>query len=326
MRDRRDFAAHNVDMHIIVTLTAAHTAAWMPLFRLAWPTARIEQRIPDWPPDPVAVQADYVVVIDPCRTVFDEQRHPRAVFTGSAGVRHMLRLASLPRNVPLVRVEDAGMALPMSHYVLAVALRFAQRFDLYARQQRNGIWEKHPARSTGEIAVGVLGLGVIGTAIAETLAAQGFSVRGFARARHTIDGIRCHAGIGEFATFLDGVDVLVNVLPDTTATTGILDRTALARLANGAHVINIGRGSAVVEQDLLDLLDRGKLSGATLDVFATEPLPPDHPFWRRPDIAVTPHIAGPTVPAATVAQIADKIARMSRGEAISGVVDVEREY
>ncbi len=174
--------------------------------------------------------------------------------------------------------------------------------------------------------MGVLGLGAIGGAIARTLAAQGFAVRGFARSRRELPGVRCFAGTPEFAAFLDGLDALVSVLPLTTDNRGILNRAALERLADGAHLINVGRGAHVVEADLLALLDAGKLGAATLDVFAVEPLPPAHPFWRHPRIFVTPHVSAETQVDEAAAQIAAKLARLERGEAVSGVVDRQRGY
>ena len=313
-------------MHVTVCLAAEDASPWMDLFGAALPDAHVERREPDAPVAVGALRADYVVAAHPCRTVFDEQPAPRAVFTVSAGVGHMLRMANLPRDVPLIRVEDAGMGAQMVRYVLAAVLGFAQRLPTYAAQQRAVRWEQHPPRAPASLAVGVLGLGVVGAAVARALAAQGFAVRGHARTAKAIDGVCGFAGADGFAAFLDGLDVLVVVVLDTADTAGMLDRAALSRLADGAHVVNIGRGSALVEEDLVALLDSGKLSGATLDVFRTEPLPPEHPFWQRPEIAVTPHIAGLTIPADTVAQIAAKIGRLERGLPVTGVVDRGRGY
>ncbi len=132
--------------------------------------------------------------------------------------------------------------------------------------------------------------------------------------------------LNNFAAFLDGVDFLVDVLPLTPATTGLLDAQALALLADGAHVLNIGRGATLVDGDLLALLDSGKLGGATLDVFAPEPLEPTHPFWTHPRVTITPHVAGLTVPEDAVAQIAAKIRKLERGEPVTGLVDWKRGY
>ncbi len=118
----------------------------------------------------------------------------------------------------------------------------------------------------------------------------------------------------------------MNVLPSTPATVDILDRAALTQLADGAHVVNVGRGDALVETDLLALLDEGKLSGATLDVFRTEPLPAGHPFWQRSGITVTPHVSGLTIPGETIAQVVAKIRCLERGERITGVVDIALGY
>jgi glyoxylate/hydroxypyruvate reductase A len=245
------------------------------------------------------------------------------VFTVSAGVRHVLRMANLPA-VPIVRVEDAGMVPQMVRYALAAAMRFVQRDDTYRRQQAARVWEQHPQRAPSDVACGVMGLGVMGIAIARALAGQGFAVRGYSRSVKSIDGVRCFAG--DLGSFLAGLDVLVNVLPSTRETSGLLDRAALVRLKDGAHFVNMGRGDVLADADLVALIDEGKLGGATLDVFQKEPLPEAHPFWSRPTITITPHVAGLTMPAETVEQIAQKIRAMERGERVTGIVDVAREY
>ena len=313
-------------MRIVVCLPEADASPWLELLASALPQAVLDRREPESPARANAGRADYVVMIHGDREVVAEQARPKALFTASAGVAHVLAMGRLPPEVPVVRVEDAGMAGQMVRYVLAAVLRALGHGDAYRRQQREAVWAQRPARDPASFAVGVLGLGVIGTAIARALALQGFAVRGHARGPRVVAGVACHAGADGLPAFLAGLDSLVSVLPHTPATIGLLDRAALSRLNDGAHVVNIGRGSALVEADLLALLDSGKLAGATLDVFREEPLPPGHPFWQRADITVTPHVAGLTDPAATVAQIAGKIRALERGEPITGVVDRARGY
>ncbi len=313
-------------MHVVVTLSAAEAQPWMDLFCEALPGARVVRRDPGHPVQDPEPPADYVVLAEPCRTVFDAQPSPKAVFTASAGVGHLLRVPNLPRDVPVVRLEDAGMAGPMSRYVLAAALRFSQRMDRYARQQHERCWDQQHERAPRDVRAGVLGLGVIGGAIATVLVAQGFAVRGYATTERRLEGVACFAGRDRLDAFMNGVDFLVNALPLTPATTGLLNAGTLARLADGAHVVNVGRGRTMVDADLLALLDSGKLSGATLDVFTEEPLPPTHPYWSHPRVAVTPHVSGLTVPEDAVAQIAAKIGRLERGEAVTGLLDRERGY
>ena len=138
--------------------------------------------------------------------------------------------------------------------------------------------------------------------------------------------MRCFAGESQFADFLAGTRVLVNLLPLTPDTENILDRANLSRLLPGGYVINVARGAHLVDADLIALLDSGHLAGAALDVFRTEPLPADHPFWRHPKITVTPHTSARTLRDESIAQIARKIGAFERGEPIAGVVDRKKGY
>jgi glyoxylate/hydroxypyruvate reductase len=313
-------------MRVVLSLPADADACWPELFRAALPNAQMVVRDPAQPPDPNAPPADYAVAYGRCESLFDEPHRLKAVFTLSAGVGHLLKMRNLPRGVPVIRLEDAGMAEQMIRYVLGAALGFVQRMDVYARQQLDSHWEQHSARSASSVRAGVMGLGVIGGQVARALSAQGLAVRGYAASQKKIDGVEVFAGDASLHAFLEGVDFLVCVLPATTATDGILSRATMSRLADGAHVVNIGRGTALVEDDLVALIDSGKLSGATLDVFREEPLPPGHPFWRRPEIVVTPHVSGLTVPEDAVKQVAGKIARLERGEPVTGIAVTERGY
>jgi glyoxylate/hydroxypyruvate reductase len=309
-------------IRIALSLPAAHASPWVELFTAAMPDATLDRHEPNAAVRTDVARADYAVAAHPSDTFFLEQPCPKAVFTVSAGVRHVLRMAHLPA-VPVVRVEDAGMVPQMVRYALTAAMRFVQRLHTYRAQQDARTWEQLPPRAPADVACGVMGLGVMGSAIARALAAQGFVVRGYSQSAKSIERVRCFAG--DLAAFIAGLDFLVNVLPSTRQTAGLLDRAALALLNDGAHLVNIGRGDILVDRDLVALVDEGRMS-ATLDVFHEEPLPASHPFWSRSAITITPHVAGLTLPAETVDQIVAKIRAMERGEAVSGVVDVAREY
>ncbi len=312
---------------IVLCAREMHAPAWLEALRAALPDADLWWRdAARLQTDPLAPQADIAIVWRPPPALFEEQRRLRAIFNLGAGVDALLAMPALPRDALLVRLEDAAMAGALAEYVLAAVLRVYRGFDRHAACQRHARWQAERLRLRSNFTVGVLGLGVLGGAIARKLAAHGFAVRGFARTRHAIEGVDCRAGDAEFASFLDGLDVLVSVLPLTADNRAILNRANLARLADGAHLVNVGRGAHLVEADLLALLDAGKLAGATLDVFDTEPLPAGHPFWQRPEILVTPHVAAVTELQPSVAQIADKILRLQRGEPITGVVDLRRGY
>jgi len=141
-----------------------------------------------------------------------------------------------------------------------------------------------------------------------------------------LEGVRCFHGQAQLAAFLAGTRVLINLLPLTPQTENLLNRDTLSQLQPGAYLINIARGRHVVDEDLLALLDSGHMAGAALDVFRTEPLPAEHPFWRHPRVTVTPHIAGRTVLQDTVQQIVAKIQALQKGEPIKGLVDRARGY
>jgi glyoxylate/hydroxypyruvate reductase len=312
---------------IVVALPPGALAKWVERLRAALPDADITTREADRDTaDSTATPADFALLWRPHPCFFEEQKQLKAIFNLGAGIDALAALPEFPRSVPLIRLEDAGMARPMAQYALAAVLRYAGRFDEYARNQAEQKWTPRRPRAPDEVEVGVLGLGAIGNVVARTIADQGFRVRGFSRTRRTLAGVQAYAGAAELAPFFTGVHVLINALPLTPETRGILRREHLERLSDGAHLVNIARGAHLNEDDLLALLESGRLAGATLDVFAIEPLPPGHPFWLHPAITVTPHVSGTTVLDDSVRQVAHKIRSLERGEPVTGVVDWTRGY
>ncbi|ABN82454.1 glyoxylate/hydroxypyruvate reductase A [Burkholderia pseudomallei] len=275
--------------------------------------------------------ADYALVWRAPREFFAPRAGLKAVFNLGAGVDAILALERehpglLPRDVPLVRLEDAGMTRQMVEYATHAALRYLRRFDEYALLQRERRWQVLAPHARETFVVGVLGLGALGAEVARALAALGLPVRGYSRAPKAIDGVTTFAGAAQLDAFLGGAKLLVNLLPSTAATDGILNARTFSKLAHGAYLVNLARGAHLVEADLLDALASGRVAAATLDVFATEPLPPDHPFWHEPRITITPHCSADTLRAEAVEQIAAKIGALERGEPIGGIVDRDRGY
>jgi glyoxylate/hydroxypyruvate reductase A len=214
----------------------------------------------------------------------------------------------------------------MSEYALYGVLHFHRHMDRYAAQQRSGEWRQLPAVPPQQRTVGVLGLGVLGADFARKAAALGFRVLGWSRSQREIAGVETFHGPAGFEPFLARSEVLANFLPLTRETEGILNARSFARMPRGAFLINIARGAHLVEPELLAALDSGRLGGAMLDVFAREPLPADHPFWRHPRILVTPHIAGQAIAEMMVEQVVANIRRIERGQAPLGLVDPEEGY
>jgi glyoxylate/hydroxypyruvate reductase A len=279
-----------------------------------------EASIGTWPQDADGM-TDYALVWKPPDQLLARLTGAKAIFNLGAGVDS---LETMPRSldaVPLIRLEDAGMAEQMAEYVVHAVLRRYREFDAYAELQAAARWEPRPRLDKSSFRIGILGLGVLGIAVAAALARLGFPVDGWSRSRKQIPGVASFAGAAELAGFLGGCRVLVCMLPLTAETRGILDRATLSQLPRAAYVINVSRGGLLVGEDLLASIDSGALSGATLDVFKEEPLPPSHPFWHHPRITVTPHISAVTQIDASVAQIAAKIRRLEAGMPVSGIVD-----
>lgn len=272
-----------------------------------------------------AARADYAVVWAAPQQFFDEQTGLQAVFNMGAGVDALLQ-RRIPADLPIVRLNDAGMGVQMAEYVCHALIRHTRDFALFEAQAQQGLWQEPPVLDRADFPVGVLGLGVLGEQVARAVQHFGFPVLGWSRTPRQIDGVRCFHGQAQLAEFLAGTRVLVNLLPLTPQTENLLNHDTLSQLQPSAYLINIARGRHVVDEDLLSLLGSGQIAGATLDVFRTEPLPADHPFWRHPRVRVTPHIAGRTVLQDTVQQIVAKIQALQKGEPIEGVVDRARGY
>jgi glyoxylate/hydroxypyruvate reductase len=304
---------------VLLQMPGRAANAWRDALAEALPDAAIAV----WPEAPPAPA--YACVWRPPDELFARVRPTKAIFNLGAGVDALLAVPTLPRDVPVIRLEDAGMAEQMAEYATLAVLRAYREADVYVVQQREARWHPRERLAKAEFGVGLLGCGVLGRAIAAALAPFGFPLAGWSRARKSLPGVAVY-GRDEFASFLAASDALVCTLPLTPETTGLLDRAALAQLPRGAHVINMARGEIIVDEDLLALLDEGHLSGATLDVFRVEPLPREHAFWHHPRITVTPHVSAVTLVPESIAQIAAKIRRIERGESVSGIVDRDRGY
>lgn len=234
-----------------------------------------------------------------------------AVCSIGAGVDNLLACPSLRPEIDVVRVVDPAQAELMSGYVIWQVIGHQRGFSAYQAQQRAGRWQRQPQRTPGDVPVAVLGHGAIGSRVAADLAALGFPVLVWSRGPKILPpGQRGFHGPEGLAALLGETEVLVNLLPLTPETHGILEAGLFAAMRPGGYLVQVGRGPHLVEADLLAALDSGQLAGATLDVFAREPLAAGHPFWDHPRVLVTPHAAcdaDPAVVAETLAATADAL-------------------
>jgi glyoxylate/hydroxypyruvate reductase len=242
------------------------------------------------------------------------------------GVDHLLADDRLPTGVPIVRIMDDGLIGQMSEYAIFWALRHHRDIDKYAAFQRERAWKPLDFVDTLHRRIGVMGLGTIGQDTARKFAMLGFPTAGWSRTQKTLSGIETFHGGDGFMKFLARCDILVDVLPLTRDTRGLLNAKAFAALPKGAFFINMARGGHVVDGDLLAALDSGHLSGAVLDVFNAEPLPADHPYWTHPKVTVTPHIAGATNPRTASPGVIENIKRLRAGQPLIHTVDPKTGY
>jgi glyoxylate/hydroxypyruvate reductase len=249
----------------------------------------------------------------------------KVIFSLGAGVDALIADPTLP-DVPVARIVDPDLTRRMTEYVVLHVLMHHRRVRRYDEQQRQRLWRDHHQPAAGEVAVGIMGLGVLGHDAAATLARLGFRVAGWSRTERSVAGIATFHGAAGLDPFLARTEILVCLLPHTPATEGLINLALLRKLKRdgalgGAFLINAGRGKLQVDADIIAALDEGSLAGATLDVFPTEPLPPDSPLWSHPNITVTPHNAAESDPQALVANVLRQIERFERGLPLENVID-----
>src|SRR5664279_652150 len=284
--------------------------------------------LPDAGVDPAEVH--YAAVWKPAPGELAAFPNLRVIFNLGAGVDALMADATLPK-VPLVRVAVGDLTYRMTEYVVLHVLMHHRQEPYLRASQREKRWAPKSQWPASALTVGIMGLGTLGSNAADLLRRIGFRVSGWSRSAKQIDGVECFHGAAQLDAFLQATDILVSLLPLTPDTSQILNRGLFARLNRsgplGAPVlINAGRGGLQNEADILACLDDGTLGAASLDVFATEPLPADSRFWTHPKIILTPHNAADTDPDEISKYVARQIERLEAGGALENLVDPARGY
>lgn len=276
-------------------------------------------------PDPACLQADVAVCWNPPAGVYADMPNLRMIHSIAAGVDNLLAEQNT-RGLPVCRVVDPQLAQGMLQYVLWSVLYFHRKLDAAFANQAQARWHRTAQVPAADCRIGIMGLGELGGSIASWLPKMGYEVHGWSRNPRAIEGVTVHAGDEGFKTFLSSSDVLICLLPLTSATRGILCASTFSALPAGAAVINCGRGEHLVPDDLIAALQSGHLRGAVLDVFAREPLAADDPLWRTPGVVVTPHMATMPAPTTVAEQVVANIHRMRQGAPLANTVDTTRGY
>jgi glyoxylate/hydroxypyruvate reductase len=243
-----------------------------------------------------------------------------------AGVDGLLGDPALPENITLARLVDPGMAHSMAEGAIAAVLYLHRQFPAYLQQQATHTWRQLPQPVASHRRVGVLGFGKMGEPVARGLAALGFTVSAWGLSPRAQASVDYSWGAASLERLLAKADILVNLLPLTAATGGILNAELFARLPKSAALINLGRGGHLRDADLLAALESRHLSHAVLDVFHSEPLPADHPFWSHPHVTVLPHVAASTDPESAAPIAMQNVAAFRAGRPLTGIVSRSRGY
>jgi glyoxylate/hydroxypyruvate reductase A len=309
-------------MAILLYTTPTLQERWRPHLAAALPGRDIRF----WPEIGDRSAIDHALVWHPRPGLLASLPNLKLIVSLGAGIDHVLRDPELPRTVPILRLVDPHMTHAMCEYISLQVLRLHRQDVDYRAQQAAGDWRERAQKNADERTVGILGFGVLGEAAGRMLRAFGFEVAGWSRSPRPVAGFATFSGTAGLNEMVARSEILVCLLPMTAETEGLLDAELFSRLPRGAGLVNAGRGRHLVEADLLAALDSGQLSGAVLDVFREEPLPPDHPFWRHRRIVVTPHVAADTYPPTAAPIIAAAIRDFEAGRPVANLIDRERGY
>jgi glyoxylate/hydroxypyruvate reductase A len=280
-----------------------------------------------WPDWGKAEEIDFVIVGGKSPGDLSVFPKLKAIQSTWAGVNHLLRSAGLPQGVPIARMVDRGLTGSMAEFVCYHVLDELRGGPALQAAKAERRWLETMPRPAAGLTVGILGLGTLGSDIALKLAGLGFQVRGWSRSpKEAGPNVTSFAGADALAEFCAGTDILVCLLPLTDETENILDAKLFARLRDGTVLINAGRGAHLNEADLLAALAGGRIRRAVLDVFRTEPLPEDHPFWGHPRITISPHVAAITRAGTGAEDIYANYRRAMKGEQLANLVDPAKGY
>lgn len=244
-----------------------------------------------------------------------------------AGVDRLLADTTLPQHLPIARMVDPVMNRAMAETALWAVLSLHRGFFDYALRQRRGQWLQHAQRRADEVPVLVLGHGQMGRTVASALRTQGYPVVAWRQSvAGTAGEVRVVAGPAALQAELSRAQVVINLLPLTPATRGLIDARFFATMRPGAALVNLARGAHVVDEDLLAALSSGPVRHAVLDVFHREPLPAGHPFWSHEQVTMLPHAAALT-DARSAAEVAVANLRALRdGRPLQHLVERSRGY
>ena len=269
---------------------------------------------------------DFVICWKPQKDVLTQFPKVKIIQSVGASIDHITNSQKLDKNTVIARIIDPQLSHDMWEFLLTAVLSQLKNSQQYIKNQQTNNWKQLEYRSIKNTTIGILGLGKIGGYVAEKFAVMGFDVCGWSNSKKELLNVQSFAGQAAFDNFIKTPDFLINLLPLTKETEGILNKDTLRKTKKGLFLINVGRGEHLVEKELLNLLDSSQVSGALLDVFKQEPLPKNHPFWVHPNIQITPHVASLTNVETAVDQIVENYQRFTKNIKLQHTVSLKKGY
>ncbi|MBO6211970.1 glyoxylate/hydroxypyruvate reductase A [Algoriella sp.] len=268
---------------------------------------------------------EFIVTWKPHVGYVNEFPNLKVVQSVGAGIDHLLH-TPIPSTINITRIVDPALKHDMFEHVLTCVLTSIKNILPYYKAQLEKNWRPTSYKTIAETTVTILGLGEIGKDVATKFVNLGFTVKGWSNSPKNIEGVESFSGLNELENAISQTDFIINILPLTAQTEGILNEQFFEFCSDNTVLINVGRGGHLVENDLLTAIKNNKIKEAYLDVFIEEPLPENHPFWTNSQVYVTPHIASMTNANTALEQVADNYKRMKNEETLINQVSMERGY
>ncbi len=295
---------------------------WVPFFNESHPDLEIRE----WPEIGDPADIEYLVIGRPLMQDLPPLPNLKLMLTMLAGVEGIYNNPACPEGIPLVKGEPSTGDPSMTEYAVTHVLRHHRNLPAYLEQQRAHNWQPLPQKRPQDQRIGMMGYGTMSKPIVDVLLSLNFDVAAWARTPKPEAPIEVFAGPGNFDAFLARTDIMICLLPFTPETKGIINAEVIAKLPEGAAIINLGRGGHIVTADLVAALDNGHLSAATLDVTEPEPLPENSPLWDHPQLTIMPHCARRPPVSQIAPQFVENIRRFEAGKPLLQLTDKSLGY
>jgi glyoxylate/hydroxypyruvate reductase A len=307
---------------VIYTKNTKQSNAWRIVLQEELPHYKIEV----YPSIADYNEVELLICWKPFHGLIAQFPNLKAIQSLGAGVDHIFTDNVIDSHIQVSKIVDDQLTQDMWEHVLSLVLNDMKNLFQYQDQQKQKLWKPERYKRINDVSIGILGLGTIGSYVAQQFGELGFKVLGWSRSHKEINNVTTFIGKVGLEAICNESDYLINILPLTKETRGILNKNLLSTMKSDGFLINVGRGQQLVESDLIDALNSEQIRGVALDVFDLEPLPETHLFWENSSIQVTPHIASLTHIKSVYPQVVENIKRLNAGSQLLNCIDIEKGY